>query len=201
MVYLYDSRYSSSHAAENIFSGGHWRRLALQHWCFRSTIWICKILGMAVLALNRIIKTACYGDDPDKWPPRLRDRPLLTTRHFCLAPVKGTTKQLLQPLLSYLWWMTYFSMYTTDKFQQDYIQAWCDKLSRKGPVVWVYIFNNDQSLCVPILFDPKDELTGNDRQTFEHLRMWYCLMRSKRGLSEIILPRRLIRVDKVGVSC
>jgi len=31
------------------------------------------------------------------------------------------------------------------------------------------------------------------------LRMWYCLMQLRRGFSELILPRRLVRVDQVEV--
>ena len=91
-------------------------------------------------------------------------------------------------------------MVDTEWFQPDYLQAWRDKLAREGPVIWVHIFMNRDSLCVPISFDPTSPDIGTDRRTFEALRMWYSFMCVKRGLSEIILPRRLMRIYKVEVG-
>lgn len=107
---------------------------------------------------------------------------------------------LAQPMPSFMWWTTYFLLYSTDHFLQEFIQTWHEELCQRGTVISVNIFVSDQHLCVPIAFDSGKETVGTDWQTFEALHMWYSLMRVKRGLSEIILPRRLVRVDKVGVS-
>ena len=102
--------------------------------------------------------------------------------------------------MSVLWWLSYMLLYDLDMFETDYLQAWHDRHAREGPVVWVNIFIGDESMCVPLLFDRSISRIGNDRQTFENLRMWYSLLRVKRGIGEVILPKRLVRIDQVGVS-
>ncbi|KAK1031552.1 hypothetical protein LTS16_017970 [Friedmanniomyces endolithicus] len=86
-----------------------------------------------------------------------------------------------------------------ETFTQDYLQAWHDTLEARGKVVMINVLIGRNTLCVPILFDPNNSRIGSDQETFTMLRMWYCLMQLRRGFSELILPRRLVRVDQVEV--
>lgn len=86
-----------------------------------------------------------------------------------------------------------------NEFEQDYYQAWQDALEKKGRVQQVKIFVSKDALSVPISFDENDAKTGSDRETFESLRMWYCWMQVRRDFGEVLLSRKLIRIDKVEV--
>lgn len=78
------------------------------------------------------------------------------------------------------------------------MQAWQDQLERRGQVSHIDIFVGKDSQQVPVLFDEKYGI-GNDRNTFEMLRMWYCWIQVKRGFGEILLPRKLVRIYKARV--
>lgn len=79
------------------------------------------------------------------------------------------------------------------------MQAWCDCLEGRGKVVHVNIFVGTDNLCIPTLFDQDNAETGSDRETLAMLRMWYCWTQMKRGFSEILLPRKLLRLYKLEV--
>ena len=95
--------------------------------------------------------------------------------------------------------MVYVMLYDTEMFEEDYLQAMQNRLSRKGPVHRVSIFMGNEFLSVPILYDKVDTSIGNDRKTFQQLRTWYCWLQLKRGFGEILLAKRLQRIDKVDV--
>jgi hypothetical protein len=177
----------------NVFPRGHWRLLALLHIALRPLIWPWIVVGIVIELITFTVMKALQKEDMLP-PERLLDLPLKYTKDSLLAPGRWT-----QPMLSFIWWTSYFLLQSTDQFLQEFIQTWHEELSERGTVVWVNIFVSDQHLCVPISFESGKEIVGTDRQTFEALHMWYSLMRVKRGVSEIILPRRLVRVDKVGV--
>jgi hypothetical protein len=87
-------------------------------------------------------------------------------------------------------------------FEADYAQAWRETLQTEGGALDLQIFVGRDALSVPVLFNKEvngNVTAGNDRQTLEQLSMWYNWMQYKRGFGERILPRRLIRINKVGV--
>jgi hypothetical protein len=101
-------------------------------------------------------------------------------------------------------WLLHLHAVTLDIFEKDFRQAWQDKLTRDCErdevVANVIIFVGNESMSVPVLFNSKDTTRNCDAETFRQLLMWYSWMQYKRGFGEVILPRRLVRVDKVKVS-
>ncbi|KAK3055171.1 hypothetical protein LTR09_003724 [Extremus antarcticus] len=105
-----------------------------------------------------------------------------------------------QPYMSAMWWRLHLITHGAGEFEQNYVDSWHAQLSLQGRVVWVNVFTAGCAARIPLLYDQTNDKIGNDRETFESIRMWYCLMQMRRGLSEIMLPRRLVRIDKVNVS-
>ena len=128
----------------------------------------------------------------------------LRSRNFSARLFLGTNKN--SPWLS---WTIYFTFAqwglfnsTLTTFGDDYSQAWRDHLEAKGETLDLQIFVGKDTISAPILcrLDNNNMCTvGSDAETFDLLRMWYAWMRYKRGFGESIIPRRLIRVDKVEV--
>ena len=67
-------------------------------------------------------------------------------------------------------------------------------------MVHVTIFVGDNAISVPIMFDKDKPARNSDAKTFQQLLMWYSWMQYKGGFGEVIIPRRLVRVDKVSVG-
>jgi hypothetical protein len=109
----------------------------------------------------------------------------------------------------WLSWTIYFTFAqwgvfnaTLTNFGDDYSQAWRDHLEAKGGTLDLQIFVGKDTFSAPILckLDNNNVCTvGSDAETFGQLRLWYDWMQYKRGFGEIVIPRRLIRVDKVKV--
>jgi hypothetical protein len=101
-------------------------------------------------------------------------------------------------------WLMHLGGTSLDVFETDYRQAWQDTLAREKPgsgeVVIVNIFVGKDSMAVPVLFNKNDPTKNSDAETFRQLLMWYCWMQYKGGIGEVILPRKLARVDKVRVG-
>jgi hypothetical protein len=79
-----------------------------------------------------------------------------------------------------------------------------EHLEAKGGTLDLQIFVGKDTFSAPILckLDNNNVCTaGSDAETFDQLRMWYAWMQYKRGFGESVIPRRLIRVDKVKVRC
>jgi hypothetical protein len=83
-------------------------------------------------------------------------------------------------------------------FEMDYIAAWRQKLEQSnnsGPASHdVHLYVENSYLKAPIPTGP------DDAATFRVLQMWYCLIQFRMGLGEILLPKRLTRIDRVQVS-
>ena len=122
------------------------------------------------------------------------DLVLIPLRRFFSTPGKWK-----QPLLGSIWWMAYSFIGDTASFEEGYLRAWYECLASEAPVTWINIFVGNRSLYVPILYDKVNQNIGNDRQIFETLRMWYSWLQLTRGFGEVVLPRRLTRIEKVGV--
>jgi hypothetical protein len=101
-------------------------------------------------------------------------------------------------------WYLHLYFTSLDTFEINYRQAWKDKLDSSrtgaGEVVMLNIFVGSDSMAVPLFFDRSDATKNSDAETFRQLCMWYSWMQYKRGFGEVVLPRRLARVDKVKVS-
>lgn len=95
-----------------------------------------------------------------------------------------------------IWWLLYQLFADVGDFELDYIGAWRHKLeqsSNSSPVeVHLYVENNYLKAPIPTRLD--------DAATLRALQMWYCLLQSKMGTGEILLPKRLIRIDRVRVG-
>jgi hypothetical protein len=59
----------------------------------------------------------------------------------------------------------------------------------------IAIFLGDERLITPTL-----ACDDNDKTLLMHLRMFYRMLKIRRGLSELILPELLVRMDWVEVS-
>ena len=103
-----------------------------------------------------------------------------------------------------LFWYLHLFLTSMDTFEMNYRQSWKDTLdaAKNGDseVVMLNIFVGNESMAVPLLFDRSDATMNSDAETFKQLCMWYSWMQYKRGFGELVLPRRLARVDKVKVS-
>ncbi|KAF7512971.1 hypothetical protein GJ744_011237 [Endocarpon pusillum] len=79
----------------------------------------------------------------------------------------------------------------------DYIAAWRQKLEQSnnsGPASHdIHLYVENSYLKVPIPTGP------DDAATFRVLQMWYCMMQFRMGLGEILLPKRLTRIDRVRI--
>lgn len=86
-----------------------------------------------------------------------------------------------------------------DAFEKLYIEAWTSRSRRLGLASQVYLIFEEQTIRVPILING-GAAGGNDQQTVARLHMWYSWLETKRGLQEIVLPKRLVRIDLVRVN-
>jgi hypothetical protein len=96
-------------------------------------------------------------------------------------------------ILTKLWWFLYLLISPHCNFEANYMRAWAEDTvdSKKTTIIFV----GDEELSVPWL--EGDEL---DKPRLEHLRMFYLVLKLRRDLFEIIVPRTLLRVDWVKVS-
>ena len=95
----------------------------------------------------------------------------------------------------------YFGLFDANltTFGDDYAQAWREELEHQGNTLDLKIFVGKDAFSVPIRYNG-NFIAGKDIETFRHLGMWYVWMQAKRGMfSDNLIPRRLIRVDKVEV--
>lgn len=99
-------------------------------------------------------------------------------------------KWRLKPIQK-LWWLLYYSFANVDDFEQNYMLAWQRTLGMKHRVC---ICVGSDSLRVPVAAD-------SDSGTLQMLGMWYRWMLLKRGLPEMVLPKKVVRIDKVKVLC
>lgn len=106
-------------------------------------------------------------------------------------------------------WTVYFSLARWELFDanlttfgEDYTQAWRDHFEGKGGTLDLQIFVGKDTYSVPIWAKIENGIctVGSDAETFHSLGMWYAWMQYKRGFGERVIPRQLIRVDKVEVT-
>jgi hypothetical protein len=103
-----------------------------------------------------------------------------------------------------VFWYLHLFLTSMDTFEMNFRQSWKDTLdaAKEGDseVLMLNIFVGNESMAVPLLYNRIDPTMNSDAETFKQLCMWYSWMQYKRGFGELVLPRRLARVDKVKVS-
>jgi hypothetical protein len=119
--------------------------------------------------------------------------PDFTLRHFVFRKSLSLARRINSPVITRLWWSCYFIMSDLQAAEQDFLEAYARKLSVTNERHYVHVYIRTSHLRVPI--GPWTD----DALTLELLRMFYGLMKYKKGLQEIILPRILVRLDSVNV--
>jgi hypothetical protein len=101
-------------------------------------------------------------------------------------------------------WYLHLFFTSIDTFEVTYRQSWKDTLDATkdgdSEVIMVNIFVGNESMAVPLLYNRVDPTMNTNAETCKQLCMWYSWMQYKRGFGELVLPRRLARVDKVEAS-
>jgi hypothetical protein len=91
------------------------------------------------------------------------------------------------------WWSIYLYISPYSDFEANYMRAWAENAADQQKTTLIFV--GDEELSIPWL--EGDEL---DRPRLEHLRMFYLLLKLRRGLLEVIVPRTLVRIEWVKVS-
>ena len=180
----------------NLFAHGYWRSAALARiWLFfilRANIYyyIYKLIqGLLWLAIRAIRLFGVRNLAPDGIP---------SVKDIAFHISIKVLRRWPNTLVTSIWWQWYQLLADEGDFEMDYIAAWRHKLAQSNPAgpappdlhLWV----DKAHLKAPIPTGP------DDAATLRTLQMWYCLIQSRLGLSEILLPKRLTRIDRVHVS-
>jgi hypothetical protein len=80
-------------------------------------------------------------------------------------------------------------------FEQNFSTAWSQKAASLS--VDTLLFVKDMSISAPMRFAEANVTT---EETIQQIKLFYRLLKTKRGLPEVIIPRRLRRIDAVDVS-
>jgi hypothetical protein len=89
-------------------------------------------------------------------------------------------------------WFIYMILSDYREFEENYMRAWSEQPSEEKTIA---IFLGDDQLITPML-----KGSHNDRILLMQMGMFYRLLKIRRGLSELILPKFLVRMDWVNVS-
>jgi hypothetical protein len=98
-----------------------------------------------------------------------------------------------KPKRTKFWWYCYFFAASSQEFETNYMSAWNEH--NTDPPNTMMIFMGDETLKIPSL-----EGDSHDQTRLQHLHMFYHLLKLRRGIAELIIPRTLIRIDWVEVS-
>ena len=88
-----------------------------------------------------------------------------------------------------LWWLIVYLTSRSEAFELTLVSHWERQVSGR----MLYVFVGGVHLKVPLV----EEM--DDRETLKLLRMWYRWLLVRRGFVEVILPRKLQRIDVVQV--
>jgi hypothetical protein len=176
---------------------------------FSSSLKVTQLAQVVLILLfSYISATGFLIFFPYYYPVRSLVRFLMRNHRARVARlILGTNKHLPTKLFWSVYlrlasWELFHTTLTT--FGDDYAQAWREELEGKGGALDLQIFVGKDTFSAPILckLDNNNVCTvGSDAETFDQLRMWYAWMQHKRGFGESVIPRRLIRVDRVKVCC
>lgn len=87
-----------------------------------------------------------------------------------------------------MWWSLYF-ITSDNRAGHDFIEAWSQRPSRE-----FIVFVSNMDATVPIDEDADDAILA------KQLVMFYHMMQFNRGVSELLIPKKLERIDIVEVS-
>ena len=90
-------------------------------------------------------------------------------------------------------WVLYYLFTYGPDFPKIYGKAWC---SKDAAPRMVKIFLGRQHIDIPI---PPITHDLDDAKVFERARMFYRSLKANEGISEVITPKQLIRIDWVEV--
>jgi hypothetical protein len=103
-----------------------------------------------------------------------------------------------------LWWFQYSIISRPCEFLANYLAAWREQAAAlyKNPddCPSITLFLGEHSILVPPPYANGCFSKITDEVLLQDLRKFYDLLRLKRGLSELIIPKVLRRVDYVKVS-
>lgn len=172
---------------ENVFPGGHWRLLTI----FRMGAYFGTrvnpfwwLLMLEVWMLNSLLQLM----------ERFTTERLPRIRLMSFSPLHVIRKLSWREATRF-WWQMYSCTSDVHSFEQNYLEAWAHKLTVSRPPTQLYLFIGGEHIYAPM---PSTRIS-DDAETLETLRMWYKLLQSRRGLAELLLPKKLTRVDKVKV--
>ncbi|KAH8752362.1 hypothetical protein F5882DRAFT_484903 [Hyaloscypha sp. PMI_1271] len=178
----------------NLFDDGYWRLIALNRILFFCLIrlhiyyhvWLM-IKGWIWLGTKAVRLLGFRNFNPGGTPSLKR----MTFRITIAALRKWPNTAITQ-----IWWQCYQLFADEGDFEMDYVAAWRHKFEQSnnsGPALHVHLYVENSYLKAPIPTGPDDEAT------FRALQMWYCLIQFRMGLGEILLPKRLTRIDRVQI--
>lgn len=160
---------------------------------------LIKTLAMAfTMLLKFYIPPLYFGLKLIAWASKsvarsLRPQEFYSEAFNCREAIMKVTLRLMSrsgmKAIQKTWWLYYYAFATVDDFETNFLDAWQELLSTKKRV---RIFVGLDSLLIPIGSD-------SDTGTLRLLQMWYKCMQLKRGLPETVLPKAIVRVDKVEV--
>jgi len=180
----------------NLFNHGRWRLAALTRilafFVLRSNIYYCLWLSIQMwiwLGTHAVRLLGFRNFNPGDTP---------SLKHTTFRITIAVLRKWPNAFITTIWWQGYLLLADEDDFEMDYIAAWRHKLEQSnnsGPAPHdVYLYVENSSLKAPIPTGP------DDAATFRVLQMWYCMMQFRMGLGEILLPKRLTRIDRVQVG-
>jgi hypothetical protein len=89
------------------------------------------------------------------------------------------------------WWLIYFFLSNSKDFEQNYLNAWSQMDENPSKLK---IFVDNDTLEIDIHCTDK-----RDAEVFKQLKMFYRYLKVRRGFTEIIIPKKLVRIDCVQV--
>jgi hypothetical protein len=97
-----------------------------------------------------------------------------------------------------MWWQLHYCIADLHDAEENYLEAWAANLELQAPgrAARLHLFVGGEYVFAPIPI----KRDWDDTAVLARLRMWYRLLQSRQGLAEVLLPKRLTRVDKVKVG-
>ena len=95
---------------------------------------------------------------------------------------------------TWLWWWVYQYIATGHDFEHNIVEAWGER--EDGTRLLIHVFTEDEHMQVPIIVPEPP----TDDAVLSQLKMFYRVLKLKRGLAELLIPRELSRIDTVTVS-
>jgi len=180
----------------NLSDSGYWRLTALTRiWIFffmRLNIYYylwAAVQGWIWLGTHAIRLLGFRNFNPGGVP---------SLKHMTFRVTIAVLRKWPNTVITQIWWQFYRLLADEGDFEMDYVAAWRHKFEQSNnsglALHDVHLYVESSYLKAPIPNGP------DDSATFRALQMWYCLIQFRMGLGEILLPKRLTRIDIVQVG-